>query len=81
MPTGITIQNGTNVQHFYTAADINNANGVVFNGNLDSGASSPPFDLVAGEDGTGHVSIAPAGEIGTDFFEVVDNAVLVMKER
>lgn len=78
MPTGITIQNATNVQHFYTAADLNNANNVVFHGNVDSGANSPPFDLAAGADGTGQVSVQPAGEIGQTFFEVVDNGVLVM---
>jgi hypothetical protein len=78
MPIGITIQNATSVQRFYTAADLNNSNNVVFNGALDSGANSTPFDLVAGPDGTGQVMVAPAGEIGRTFFEVVDNGVLVM---
>ena len=57
------------------------ANNLVFNGNLDSGANSPPFNLVAGADGTGTVSVAQAGEIGVTIFEVADNAVLVIKEQ
>ena len=78
MPGGITIQNATSVQHFYTAADLNNANNVVFQGNVDPGANSTPFALAAGADGTGQVSVQPAGEIGQTFFEVVDNGILVM---
>jgi hypothetical protein len=81
MPAGVRIQNGADVQHSYTAADKNNANHVVFTGNLDSGANSPRFDLVADANGKGHVSVAQAGEIGVDIFEVVDNAVLVIKEQ
>jgi len=81
MPTGVKIQNGAFVQHFYTAADRNQGNNVVFNGNLDPGANSPPFDLVAGADGTGEVFVAQAGETGVIIFEVVDNAVLVIREQ
>jgi hypothetical protein len=78
MPAGITIQNAANAQHFYTASDLNNANNVVFQGNVDSGANSTPFDLAAGADGTGQVNVQPAGLIGQGFFGVVDNQVLVM---
>lgn len=78
MPAGITIQNATNVQHFYTASDLNNANTIVFQANVDSGANSPPFALAAGADGTGQVNVQPAGLIGQSFFAVVDNQVLVM---
>lgn len=81
MPTGIQIQNGANVQHFYTAADKNNANNVVFSGNLDPGEVSPPFDLVAGTDGRGIVSVAQAGEVGVTIFVEGDNHPLVIKEQ
>ena len=78
MPTAITIQNADNVQHFYTASDLNNANNVVFQGNVDSGANSTPFDLAAGADGMGQVNVQPAGLIGQSFFGVMDDQVLVM---
>jgi hypothetical protein len=81
MPTGVRIQNGADVRHFYTAADKNNANHVVFSGDLDSGANSPRFDLVADENGKGHLQVSQAGEIGVDIFEIVDNGVLVIKEQ
>jgi hypothetical protein len=78
MPGGITIQNATNVQHFYTASDLNNANNAVFQGNLDPGVSSAPFALAAGADGSGQVNVQPAGLIGQSFFGMVDNQVLIM---
>jgi hypothetical protein len=78
MPTGITIQNADNVQHFYTASDLNNANNLVFQGNVDPGANSTPFDLAAGADGLGQVNVQPAGLIGQGFFGVADNRVLIM---
>jgi len=78
MPTGITIQNADNVQHFYTATDLNNAGNVVFQGNVDPGANSTPFDLAAGADGTGQADVLPAGLMVQGFFAVVDNQVLVM---
>jgi hypothetical protein len=78
MPAGITIQNATNVQHFYTASDLNNGNNVVFQGNVDPGTNSTPFVLAAGADGTGQVNVQPAGLIGESFFGVVDNQVLTM---
>jgi len=78
MPSGITIQNGTIVQHFYTATDQNNSGNVVFTGNVDPGATSTPFALAAGADGTGSVNVQPAGLVAQVFFGVQDNQVLPM---
>ena len=77
MPSGITIVNGDNVQHFYTASD-QVSGGVAFSGNVDPGSSSTPFVLAAGSDGTGSVIVTPAGLVGQSFFGVQDNQVLTM---
>lgn len=78
MPSGITIQNNSNVQHFYTATDQNNNGNTVFAGNVDPGATSTTFVLAAGFDGTGSVNVVPAGLIGQLFTQVQDNQILPM---
>ena len=78
MPSGIAIQNGTNVQHFYTATDQNNNGHVVFAANVDPGATSNTFDLAAGADGSGSVNVQPAGMLAQVFFNVQDNQILTM---
>jgi hypothetical protein len=80
MPSGITIKNASNVQHFYTATDQNNNGNVVFDGNVDPDAISDPFQLAAGADGTGSVNVQPAGLVGQLFSEVQDNQVLTMNQ-
>jgi hypothetical protein len=77
MPSGITIRNADSVQHFYTASD-QVSGGVAFSGNVDPSASSAPFTLAAGSDGTGSVIVTPAGLVGQSFFGVQDNQVLTM---
>ena len=77
MPSGITIQNGDSVPHFYTASDQVSGS-VAFSGNVNPAASSAPFTLAAGSDGTGSVIVTPAGLIGRSFFGVQDNQVLTM---
>ena len=78
MPNGVTIQNNSSVQHFYTALDRNNGNNVVFADNVDPGNSSIPFSLAADFDGTGSTSVQPTGMVAQLFFSVVDGQVLPM---
>jgi hypothetical protein len=79
MPNGVTIKNASNVQHFYTAVDKNNADNIAFSGNVDAGTASIPFSLAAGADGTGSVNVKPTGMVGQLFFGVVDNQELKMQ--
>jgi len=79
MPNTVTIKNGSNAQHFYTAYDKVNNDNIVFSGNVDVGTSSTPFDLAAGPDGTGSVNVIPAQMVGQLFYGVVDNQELLMQ--
>ena len=76
MPSGIYITNTDNVQHFYNAYDKNNADNVVFAGNIDPGNDSPAFVLAANPNGLGDVNVVPAGMVGSLFYNVADNQQL-----